>query len=322
MVGGRSSIFLASTASSDSLHFIWRQRSRSSNLSTGRLDGISRPSGCLPPSPCPSGLSEVPPVLYWPSHLPVSGSLLWTVLCSAGLYSCHGPDLLQYASPRLPDPPLSGRLASPWFFSRGDCPGKELLVISLLPSRSTVLVNLSKSLLHPTQSIDYLGMSLHSSPLRAFPTQARIQKVLSLVSEFTSSPAPPLPLWRSLLGVMSSLTPLIPGARLRMRSLQLCLRVAGPQTSDMAQISWDDSCHRDLLWWSDASHLVGGVPLDLPHPGLLLFTDASDTGWGATLGSDHLSGLWTQEISLYSINHRELLAILYAIRGFLHLLRS
>ena len=44
---------------------------------------------------------------------------------------CHGPDLLHYASPRLPDPPLSGRLASPWFFSRGDCPGEGLLVISL-----------------------------------------------------------------------------------------------------------------------------------------------------------------------------------------------
>ena len=74
----------------------------------GRLDGFTRPSGRLPPSPCTSGLSEVPPVLYWPSHLPVSGSLLWVVLCSAGLYSCHGPDLLHYAPPRLPDPLLSG----------------------------------------------------------------------------------------------------------------------------------------------------------------------------------------------------------------------
>ena len=98
--------------------------------------------------------------------------------------------------------------------------------------------------------------------------------------------------------------------------------VAGPQTSDRAQISRDNSCHRDLLWWSDASHLVGGVPLDLPHPCLLLFTDASDTGWGAALGSDHLSGLWTPEMSLSSINLRELLAILYAICSFLHLLRG
>ena len=44
-----------------------------------------------------------------------------------------------------------------------------------------VLVNLDKSSLLPSQTIDYLGMSLHTSPLRAFSTQTRIQKVLSLV---------------------------------------------------------------------------------------------------------------------------------------------
>ena len=182
-----------------------------------------------------------------------------------------------------------------------------------------VLVNLDKSSLLPSQTIDYLGMPLHTS-LRAFLTQTRIQKVVSLVSQFTSSPAPPLPLWRSFLVVMSSLTSFILGVRLRIRSLHLRLRIAGPQQSDLALISWDDSCHRDLLWWSYASHLVGGLSLELPHP-RLLFTDASDTGWGATLGADHLSGLWTQDISCYSTDHRELFTVLYALRGFLHLLR-
>ena len=125
------------------------------------------------------------------------------------------------------------------------------------------------------------------------------------------------------MGVMSSLTPLIPCARLRMRSLQLCLNVAGPQPPDLALISWeDDSCHRDLLWWSNASHLIAGVSLDLPQPLLVLFTDASDSGWGATLGTDQLSGLWTQKFLNFSINHRKLLAILFAGRGFLHLLHS
>ena len=118
------------------------------------------------------------------------------------------------------------------------------------------------------------------------------------------------------------MTPLIPGARLRMRSLLLHLNVEGLQTAEHALVSWDDSCHWDLLWWSDASHLVGCVSLDLPQPLLFLFTDASDSGWGATLGDYQLSGLWTQDISRFSINHRELLAILFAIWGFLHLLKG
>ena len=40
-------------------------------------------------------------------------------------------------------------------------------------------------------------------------------------------------------------------------------------------------------------------------------------GWHASLGDDQLSGLWSQDCSSFSINHQELLAVLYAVRGFL-----
>ena len=185
-----------------------------------------------------------------------------------------------------------------------------------------VQVNLSKSSLTPTQTLDCLGMTLQSSPLKAFPTQIRIHKVLSLIAEFSFSREQPVSLWWSLLGVMSSMSMLILGACLRMRSLQLRLNVVGPQTSEDALISWDNFCHLNLRWWSVASHLDGGVSLGLPHPQLLLFMDASDSGWGATLGDNRLSGLWSRDVSTFSINHRDLLAVLLAVRGFLHLLRG
>ena len=147
-----------------------------------------------------------------------------------------------------------------------------------------------------------------------------MQKVLCLVDEFSSSHEQPLSLWRSLLGVMSSLSTLIPGSRLRMRSLQRRLLVCRPLDSPTTPVSWDDSCRKDLRWWSDPSHLVVGVDLSLPHPELMLFTDVSDSVWGASLGSDHLSGWWSRDVSLFSINHRELLAVFLAIRDFLYLL--
>ena len=95
------------------------------------LDGLNRPQGCITSSPCPSGLSQVSPVLYWPSDIPVSGSLLWAVIRSAGLYACHGPNLLDYASLQIQDPPLPRRLAPPWILSPGGCVGERLLAISL-----------------------------------------------------------------------------------------------------------------------------------------------------------------------------------------------
>ena len=57
-------------------------------------------------------------------------------------------------------------------------------------------------------------------------------------------------------------------------------------------------------------------------PDLCLFTDTSDTGWGASLGDDHLSGSWSPLSSRFSINLQELLAVLLALRGFLPSLRG
>ena len=55
----------------------------------------------------------------------------------------------------------------------------------------------------------------------------------------------------------------------------------------------------------------------MDRPDLFLYSDASDTGWGASLDDLHLSGLWSLLCSSFSINHRELLAVLYAVQGFL-----
>ena len=127
-----------------------------------------------------------------------------------------------------------------------------------------IQVNLPKSTLIPSQRLDYLGMTLQSSPLRAFPSQARVNKALSLVAKFESSRPQPRRLWLSLLGVMSSLSNVVPGSRLRMCTLQHRLQVAGSGLRDDDLVSWDDSCLPDLRWWSVAAHLVVGVPLDLP----------------------------------------------------------
>ena len=52
-------------------------------------------------------------------------------------------------------------------------------------------------------------------------------------------------------------------------------------------------------------------------PQLDLWSDASDVGWGAHLGEEVVSGLWSPEERLSSINHRELLVVFYALRHFL-----
>ena len=107
-----------------------------------------------------------------------------------------------------------------------------------------------------------------------------------------------------------------------MRSLQLRLNVSGRLQSEDSLVAWGSDCYPDLLWWSDVSHLQVGMSLGEDLPDLFLFTDASDIGWGASLGEDHLSGSWSPLSSRFSINHRELLAVLFATHGFLPSLRG
>ena len=101
-----------------------------------------------------------------------------------------------------------------------------------------------------------------------------------------------------------------------MHSLQLRLNVAGALALEDTLISWGDSCLQDLQWWSDVTHPDVGIPLDLPHLDLLLFTDALDVGWGASLGDDHLSGSWSPISLTFSINHRSFWQFFWLCVGF------
>ena len=86
-----------------------------------------------------------------------------------------------------------------------------------------IVVNWEKSQLVPTQRICYLGVLLDSLSFRASPAQKCVDKLLSIGDVFLSSVEQPAKSWLELLGVLSSLTELILGGRLRMRSFQFVL---------------------------------------------------------------------------------------------------
>ena len=178
-----------------------------------------------------------------------------------------------------------------------------------------IVVNWEKSQLVPTQRICYLGVLLDSISFRASPAQKRGDVFLSSVEQPAKS-------WLELLGVLSSLTQLIPGGRLRMLSFQFLLHRHWDWRDPDALVRWSPEIEQDLLWWLDRERLELGVSLVQVSPQLDLWSDASDVGWGAHLGGQVVSGLWSQEEAHDSINLRELLAIFYALQHFLPLVRN
>ena len=120
--------------------------------------------------------------------------------------------------------------------------------------------------------------------------------------------------------MLSSMIQLVPGGRLRMRSLQLTLRRQWDQIDQSQLVEWSLVIQDVLSWWLDRDRLLLGVSLEQVSPQLELWSDASDVGWGAHLDEQFASGLWAPEDVVRSINARELLAIESALKWFAPLL--
>ena len=134
-----------------------------------------------------------------------------------------------------------------------------------------VVINREKSHLIPSQVVQYLGVVINSQSFVASPSPDRISRLQLTAGEFQFSASPPARLWLSLLGMLSSLAHLVPGGRLRMRSLQLCLNRSWDRVDLSAPVSWTGSCLQDLRWWLHLPRLSQGVSLpSLTRPRILV----------------------------------------------------
>ena len=152
--------------------------------------------------------------------------------------------------------------------------------------------------------------------LRAFSTPKRIATLQSQVTGFLSCRRQNVVSWRALLGRLPSLCQLVPGGHLWMRSLQLVLRSHWGFLDKSVILEWNQEILSNLTWWSDAWYLIAGGSLVSPQPDLLFWSDASNQGWGANLIDRFVSGHWSHEEKLLSINLKELRTICLSLHHF------
>ena len=72
---------------------------------------------------------------------------------------------------------------------------------------------------------------------------------------------------------------------------------------------------QELQWWRCPDNLLAGQPLLTPVPEVVMFTDASMEGWGATLQDTHVWGTWSEEDKWDHINLLELKAVHYGLQA-------
>ncbi|KAL0176639.1 hypothetical protein M9458_028969, partial [Cirrhinus mrigala] len=174
-------------------------------------------------------------------------------------------------------------------------------------------VNLSKSVLHPSRQISFLGAIFDSTQLRAMVVPERALAIRQLAGSFRAGALYPLKRFQRMLGLMASASPVLELGLLRMRPLQRWLKPQG-STSCMAV---DQTCVEALVPWKGPQWLERGVPLGSVCRRKVVTTDASNKGWGALCDGNPAFGLWSKAKEGFHINCLEKLAVCHALCAFL-----
>ena len=188
--------------------------------------------------------------------------------------------------------------------------------ITLL-ERLGFLINWKKSITDPVQSIEFLGLVVDSKSLSLRVPEAKVQKIQkecqALLNKGTVS-------GRSLahiIGLLTSVNPAVLPGPLHYRALQrLKNRVLRQSGSLDTLITLDEETRKDLSFWIFDLHTQNGKSIMLPTAQVVISTDASRTGWGATSEGVSLGGHWTREESNQHINFLELKAAFLGLKGF------
>ena len=185
------------------------------------------------------------------------------------------------------------------------------------------IINFDKSQLEISQHSIYIGGDFDLTNGMVAPTQKRWEKIQSQLPPFMSLSVARAGLWASILGLLTSAQDLTPIGRLQLRSLQFHLNQHWHDRENKnILIPITPACKDALSWWLKSTNVMPGVPLQYPPAQLTIFTDSSDTGYGASLDNLHFSGKWNAAQKLMHINFLELLCVKLALFHFLDRVRG
>ena len=186
-----------------------------------------------------------------------------------------------------------------------------------LMSNLGFLIHETKSVLIPTTKILFLRNWIDSVAMIVYLPEEKVQKIVSECKKLVSKCQATIRQVAKVLGLMVSCFSAVEYGPLFYRKLELAKIQAlsincgnydavMPVTSDMAQ---------DLSWWLDnlknqKRHISHG------NPDMVITSDASLLGWGASSGQNKIGGRWKSDELKFHINYLELLAIFLSLKAF------
>ena len=180
------------------------------------------------------------------------------------------------------------------------------------------IVNSKKSLLSPSQEIEFLGMIVNSQTMEIKLPGQKIKKIKQEARQILDHPRPSAQEVSQLLGKLNATSPALQMAPLFCRALQTCLKqaLAPNPLNYQAIVKISHQAREDLEWWEQ--HLISwnGRSLISPPTTMTITSDASLQGWGAVCNGERTRGSWSHQEQSLHINCLKLLAATLGIQSF------
>jgi hypothetical protein len=168
-------------------------------------------------------------------------------------------------------------------------------------------------------SITFLGVRLDTVHMELSLDPDRLAAILTELRYWTNKTVASIREISSLVGVLSFASYVIAPGRLYMSRLIAQQRTGKAGTANRygRVVTLSPAFQADVQWWLSVMPAWNGramIPASVPStaPHLRLETDASDWGYGGCCGNIYFSGAWTAEQRTWSINARELAAVVLA----------
>ena len=162
------------------------------------------------------------------------------------------------------------------------------MIVSLFKALGLML-NKVKSLLIPTQLIEFLGFQINSCNLRLSLPLKKGKKIQQDANKLLQRQALSAKEPAIFIGKVTATSRALWQVPLHYRALQRQFNsaIAGNNSQEhtdkhAAQVLMNEEMRRDLQWWAMTESWTLGTPISTPNPPtLVLESDASQKGWGA-----------------------------------------
>ena len=194
----------------------------------------------------------------------------------------------------------------------------DFSIVKEVLERAGFVVNGEKSVDIADQTIEFLGTRINSVTQMLTLKESKLKHIRDLVDSASRSKVITLRSLAKILGNLSWAVQAVPYAQAHFRSLQATFneqyhfRGQAMET----EIPLNPDSLADLMWWRDHITDCPGKRLEELKPDIVIYSDASLDGWGATMNGACANGPWSSEQSGKHINELELLAAFYALRAF------